>query len=159
MIYKIEEIPTTRIAYMRQVGPYGANNYALMDKFKAWVKSKGLFSNATVILGIPHDNPKTTLPENCRYDVCLVITGDYIIADSNIGEAELPGGKYAVFPIVHTAQAVQKAWTEIFSLLTAQGHQFDVSKPILERYSFDMTDKQMCEICVPIQETPCDDAP
>ncbi len=138
---------------MRQVGPYGANNYTLMEMFKEWAKSKGLFSNSLVILGISHDNPRTTLPENCRYDVCIVITDDYMIADSNISEAELPGGKYAVFPIVHTVESVQKAWNEIFSQLTAKGHQLDVSRPVLERYSSDMIDKQMCEICVPIQES------
>ncbi len=137
---------------MRQVGPYGANNYALMEKFKEWAKVKGLLSNSPVILGISHDNPRTTLPENCRYDVCIVITDDYMIADSNISETELPGGKYAVFSIAHTVEAVQKAWNEIFSQLAAKGHQFDTSRPVLERYSFDMIDKQMCEICVPIQE-------
>ncbi len=117
---------------MRQVGPYGANNYALMDKFKAWVKSKGLFSNATVILGIPHDNPKTTLPENCRYDVCLVITGDYIIADSNVSEADLPGGKYAVFPCPYISSS-PKAGLKSF-LLKAYRTSVRRYKHILERY-------------------------
>lgn len=152
MTYNIEKIPASRIAYMRQVGPYGANNYALMEKFKEWAKLKGLFSKSAVILGISHDNPETTVPEKCRYDVCIVITDDYILSDANVSQAELDGGAYAVFKIAHTVETIQKAWSEIFSQLTAKGHQFDVSRPVLERYSSDMIEKQMCEICVPIQD-------
>mgnify|MGYP000870745675 CR=1 FL=1 len=39
---KIEEMPQSRIAYMRRTGPYGEGNYALMKKFKQWVKAKCL---------------------------------------------------------------------------------------------------------------------
>jgi DNA gyrase inhibitor GyrI len=66
MIFKIEEMPASRIVYMRQVGSYGANNYALMAKFKEWARTKGLFTKSSVILGISYDNPQTTSPENCR---------------------------------------------------------------------------------------------
>ncbi len=150
MTYKIEEIPTSRVAYMRQVGPYGAGNYALMEKFKEWAKANGLFEKSAVILGISQDNPEATPPENCRYDVCIVVTDNYAIANTDVNEAELPGGKYAVFTIDHTAEAVQKAWSEVFLELSAQGHQIDVSRPILERYIPAMIDNHLCEICVPI---------
>jgi DNA gyrase inhibitor GyrI len=49
MIFKIEEMPASRIVYMRQVGPYGANNYALMAKFKEWARTNGLFTKSSVI--------------------------------------------------------------------------------------------------------------
>jgi DNA gyrase inhibitor GyrI len=150
MIFKTEEMPARRVIYMRQVGPYGANNHALMAKFKEWAGTKGLFTKSSVILGISHDNPETTSPEICRYDVCMVIPDGYTIADNNVNEAELVGGKYAVFTISHTAEAVQKAWSEIFSQLKAQGFQLDVSRPIIERYIPAMLDNHLCEICVPI---------
>jgi DNA gyrase inhibitor GyrI len=150
MSYKIEEMSNSRIAYMRRVGPYGADNYVLMKKFKEWAKSNDLFTKSAVILGISQDNPETTPPKSCRYDVCIVVADDYVISDTDVNEAKLPGGRYAVFTIDHTAEAVQKAWGEIFTQLSVQGQRPDFSRPILERYIPAMIDKHLCEICVPV---------
>ena len=150
MTYQIEEMPKSRIAYMRRVGSYGVDNYALMKKFKKWAKANGLFTASAVILGISQDNPATTPPENCRYDVGIVITQQLATTDANVNIAELPGGRYAVFTIEHTAEVIQKAWGAIFVQLSAQGQQIDVSRPILERYIPAMIDKHLCEICVPV---------
>lgn len=150
MTYQIEEMSKIRIAYMRRVGPYGADNYALIKNFKEWAKANGLFTASAVILGISQDNPAMILPEDCRYDVGIVITEQFAITDANVNIAELPGGKYAVFTIEHTAEAIQKAWGEIFVELSAQGQQLDASRPILERYIPAMIDKHLCEICVPV---------
>lgn len=150
MTYQIEEMPKSRVAYMRRVGPYGAGNYALMKKFKKWVKANGLFTESAIILGISQDNPEATPPESCRYDVGIVVSEQFITTDTDVNVAELPGGRYAVFTIDHTAEAIQKAWGEIFVQLSAQGQQPDVSRPILERYIPAMIDKHLCEICVPV---------
>jgi DNA gyrase inhibitor GyrI len=150
MTYQIEEMPKSHIAYMRRVGPYGASNYILMKKFKEWAKANGLFTELAVILGISQDNPATTLPENCRYDVCIVVSENFATTDADVNEAELPGGRYAVFTIDHTVKAIQKAWSEIFPQLSAQGQQPDISRPIIERYIPAMIDKHLCEICVPV---------
>lgn len=150
MTYQIEEMPTSRIAYMRRIGPYGTENHALMEKLKAWAKANGLFTKFAVILGIAQDNPKTTPPENCRYDVCIVVPDDYVIADTDVSEMTLPGGRYAVFMIDHTAEAVQRAWGDIFPQLSAQGQQPDFFRPVLERYIPAMIEKHLCEICIPV---------
>jgi DNA gyrase inhibitor len=150
MTYQIEEMPESRVAYIRKIGAYGVDNYALMEKLKAWAKANALFTKSAAILGIAQDNPETTPPENCRYDVCIIVADDYTIADADVDEAILPGGKYAVFTIAHTAEAVQKAWSEIFSHLSAQSQQPDFSRPILERYIPAMIDRHLCEICIPV---------
>ena len=150
MTYQIEEIPKSYIAYMRRVGPYGADNYALMKKFKVWAKANGLFTTSAVILGISQDNPAVTPPENCCYDVGIVVFEDFTTTDTDVDIAEMPGGKYAVFTIEHTAEAIQKAWGEIFVQLSAENQQPDVSRPILERYIPAMIDQHLCEICVPV---------
>lgn len=150
MTYKIEEMSKNRIAYMRRVGPYGADNYALMKKFKEWAKANGLFTTSAVILGISQDNPAVTTAENCRYDVGIVVSEDFTTTDTDVDIAELPGGKYVVFTIEHTAEAIQKAWGEIFVQLSVESQQPDVSRPILERYIPAMIDQHLCEICVPV---------
>lgn len=149
MNIKIETLPKYRIAYVRQVGPYGPANMQAMVKLKNWAKEKNLLVKSAILLGIPQDHPETTPPENCRYDACLVLSEDDQ-ADDSISEAELSGGKYAIFKIKHTAEAIQKAWSEIFPALHNSGYQID-NKPILERYLGDMIINDFCEICVPIK--------
>ena len=59
--------------------------------------------------------------------------------------------RYAVFKIDHTAEAVQKAWFDIFPELSRQGYQFDEARQIIERYVVKMINHHHCEICVPIK--------
>ncbi|WP_017153032.1 AraC family transcriptional regulator [Bacillus bingmayongensis] len=148
MNMKVETLPKYRIAYVRQVGPYGPASIQAMEKLKKWAVEKNLAKSA-IILGIPQDNPETTLPENCRYDACIVISKDYQIDDS-ICESELSGGKYVIYKVKHTAEDIHKAWAEIFPALQNSGYQID-NKPILERYTADMINNHYCEICVPVK--------
>ena len=150
MMFKIEEIPKTRIAYMRQVGPYGANNKELMERLKNWAEVNNLMRDDAIILGIVQNDPAITPPENCRYDVGIVIPEDCEITDVHIKKTALPGGRYAVFAIKHAAADIQKAWSEIFTELASGGYRADASKPVFERYVPSMVNHHQCEICIPI---------
>jgi DNA gyrase inhibitor GyrI len=150
MDIKIERMPAYRIAYIRRIGPYGINNVQTMEELKKWAKLNHLFHDESIILGIAQDNPETVEPENCRYDTCIVVSNDYSVTDGCIKEGNIVGGKYAVFKINHTAEAVQKAWIDIFPELIRQGYQFDEARPIIERYIAQMIDNHHCEICIPI---------
>jgi DNA gyrase inhibitor GyrI len=146
----IENIPSYRIAFIRKVGPYGTGNIQTMEKLKNWANSNKLLNNQSIIFGIAQDNPEETRPEDCRYDACIVVSNEFCINDDLVKQGNIIGGKYAIFKISHTAEAVKKAWTEIFPALTNQGYQYDETKPILERYSSEMVNNNYCEICVPI---------
>ncbi|MDS0526103.1 GyrI-like domain-containing protein [Clostridium sp. SHJSY1] len=150
MTVKIEIIPANTIAYIRNIGPYGIKNIQTMERLKDWAKSKNLFNDESIIFGIAQDDPKVTQAENCRYDACIVVSKDYIITDDYIKESTLIGGKYAVFKINHTAEAVQKAWGDIFHELLINGYEFDKSRLIMERYIVKMVNNHFCEICVPV---------
>lgn len=151
MNMKIDTIPPYRVAYIRHIGPYGTGNVQTMEKLKSWARSNNLFHDNSIILGIAHDNPEITKPENCRYDTCLVVSNDYYINEEDINHGSIIGGNYAVFKISHTTEAVQKAWIEIFPELSKQGYQFDETRPILERYIVEMVNNHFCEICVPVK--------
>ena len=109
-----------------------------------------MLNDNSIILGIAHDNPDTTKPEDCRYDTCIVVSDDYCVNEGDINQGNIIRGNYAVFKINHTAEAVQKAWIEIFPELLRQGYKFDETRPILERYRVEMVNNHYCEICVPI---------
>ena len=146
----IEKMPTYRIVYIRNIGPYGISNVQIMEELKKWAEFNNLFNDESIIFGIAQDNPETTKPENCRYDTCIVVSNDYLVTDDYVREGDIVGGKYAVFKINHTAEAVQKAWISIFPELLRQGYQFDEARPIIERYIVKMVNNHHCEICIPV---------
>ncbi|ULO07219.1 GyrI-like domain-containing protein [Paenibacillus sp. 19GGS1-52] len=149
MEIKVESLPKYRIAYVRQVGPYGPGNIQAMEKLKKWAEEKNLLDESAIILGISQDNPETTLPKNCRYDACIVISNDYQM-DNSICESQLSAGEYVIYKVKHTAKDIQKAWPEIFSYLQKSRYQID-NKPIFERYTTDMIHNDFCEICVAVK--------
>ena len=149
MDYIIEQLPEQPVLYMRRIGAYGIKNYELMAEMKKWADMRGLFKGST-IYGIAQDNPADTPPEQCRYDVCLV-AGDDCPADESVQRGEIPGGKYAVFTIPHTAEAVQEFWACGIQNLQEEGLQLDTAKPILERYQYDLVEDGKCEFCVPVK--------
>lgn len=147
MEVRVGTLSNYRIAYMRQVGPYGPANIQVMQQLKAWAAERGLLTESAVLFGIPQDNPQVTHPEKCRYDACIVIAGEEQ-ADDAVHECELAGGDYVIFKIKHTAEDVRRAWAEIFPAVHRMGFQLD-DKPILEKYSG--SDNDYCEIYVPIK--------
>ncbi|MCY7823233.1 GyrI-like domain-containing protein [Bacillus spizizenii] len=145
----IEELPESRIAYFRNVGEYGGKkNKELMESFKKWAQLNGIFHNS-IILGIPQDNPSITPKEECRYDVCIVINQDFNVPQpAQVGK--LSGGKYAVFLLDHTKEAVSEFWNIIFSEI--EKNNLTIREyPIIERYTSQMIDNHLCELLVPIQ--------
>ncbi|ETT37506.1 GyrI-like domain-containing protein [Paenibacillus sp. FSL K6-1122] len=148
----IENLPSYRIAYVRQVGSYGPANSQAMEMLKSWARAKNLLTASTVLFGIPQDNPESTIPEDCRYDACIVISKDFPMDEltPDLNETELPGGQYLVCKVKHTTEAVQQAWTEIFPRLQSSGYTLD-NKPVMERYTGHLVNLDFCEICVPIR--------
>lgn len=150
----IMQIPNYRVAYLRQIGPYGEKNRKLMQQLKEWAITRDLLVESAVVIGIAHDNPELTPPENCRYDVGIVVSDDYEF-EKSINEARLSGGEYAIFSVEHTPEALQKAWGDIFSIwLPNSGYKID-NRQIFERYrgaGIDVTiEPDICEICIPIR--------
>lgn len=148
MEFTIEILPDARVVYTRSIGPYGPQNAQAMERLKDWAKRHGLLTLSSVLLGIPQDHPRLVRPDQCRYDACLV-TQHPIRTDDSLYEAEFEGGTYAVFRIPHTAESVQAAWTDAFSILQKAGYRLN-DKPAIERYSGLLLLQGACELCVPI---------
>jgi DNA gyrase inhibitor GyrI len=150
MDINIEMIPSYKIAYIRRTGNYGLENVKIMEQLKNWAREKDLLNERSIILGIAQDNPEFTEPKDCRYDTCLVVSNEFKVDNKYINFGRIIGGKYCVFKINHTVDAMQKAWMEIFSEVSKRNYEFDDRRPILERYAMQMINKHYCEICVPI---------
>ncbi len=108
MDINIEMIPSYKIAYIRRTGPYGSGNVQIMEKLKSWAREKNLFNENSIILGITQDNPQFTEAKDCRYDTCLVVSDEFKVDNKYINFGKTIGGKYCVFKISHTVDAMQK---------------------------------------------------
>lgn len=150
MDINIEMIPSYKIAYIRRTGPYDLENVKIMEELKSWAREKNLFNENSIILGIAQDNPQFTEPKDCRYDICLVVSDEFKVDNKHINFGKTIGGKYCVFKISHTVDAIQKAWMEMFLELLKRNYEFDDKRHILERYAVEMINKHYCEICIPI---------
>lgn len=146
----IENLRSYRIAYVRQVGPYGPANAQAMNTLKQWADKNQLLHEAAILFGIPQDDPTTTPPEKCRYDACIVIAEFERLEDDFIEIGELLGGDYLICKVRHTAEAIQQAWNLIIPHLQTSGYQMD-NKPVIERYRWELLNQHYCEICVPVR--------
>ncbi len=151
MQMKIENIPSYRIAYFRQTGPYGIGNKETMENLKIWAKNNGLFNKDSILLGIAQDDPQRTHPDKCRYDTCVVVPQSFVFKDASVHSGDLAGGEYAIFKIRHTEEAVKEGWRNIFPELEKSGLSLDASKPVLERYIVELVENHYCEICIPVK--------
>jgi len=152
MSISLETISRTRIAYVRQIGPYGPANRQAMEALKRWAQDRLLLSEASVLLGIPQDDPATTPPEACRYDTCLVVDDDFVFSGNDpVKEGVLAGGDYLVYRIAHTAQAVMHAWASIPGLVRDRGHAI-ADGPVMERYKGELLLQHQCELCIPVRK-------
>jgi DNA gyrase inhibitor GyrI len=152
MDYKmnIEVIQKEKILYKRRTGAYGAENHRLMEEFKNWVFETGRMDGDAVIIGIAQDNPIIVEASRCRYDVCLIVSEVEKDYKNNVMTGYLEGGKYLTFQVLHTEEAVSKAWQECIPLLMKQNFRLDDTRPILERYAKRKVDRHICELCFPI---------
>lgn len=145
-----ENLPSSKVIYMRRTGKYGSENYKLMDTFKKWIQENNLYNQDTVIYAIPMDNPEIVDPCQCRYDVCINKPQNQKFSLNQIKCRKLEGGKYLVFLIPHTVKAVQTAWKMCFFELEKLGYLLDKCRPLMERYRKTLVDRHCCELCIPI---------
>lgn len=149
MKMKTEYIEPIKVIYMRSLGPYGQNNIKTMEAFKDWCIGKKLFNEESTVFGVIHDDPLTTEPEKCRYDVCVTIDEDFSVVDDRVAKGIIMDGNYAVYEIIHTAEEVEKAWANIYREIGSGMIKLDLTRPIVERYESQMLRKHRCEICIP----------
>ena len=92
-----------------------------MERLLALASQAGLLGPESAILSIAWDDPARTPPAACRYDACLVLQEGQTLPGADVRYGSLTGGRYAVFPVPHTEQAVSEAWHAIDRLLRETG--------------------------------------
>ena len=94
MNVKVIKHQPLRVAFIRHVGPY-CEVGPTWDRLCTELGRQGLIGANTRFIGLSHDDPSVTAPENLRHDACITV-GDDFQPSGDIGVQIVPGGDYAV---------------------------------------------------------------
>ncbi|HEX3696170.1 MAG TPA: AraC family transcriptional regulator [Polyangia bacterium] len=151
----VKQLPSYRVAYLRNVGPYGAAGSIpqLWQRLVVWAQARDLWPSDRVCLGITHDDPKVTESTKCRYDAAVVIP-DEITVDGDVNVTEIPGGKHATCAFDGDAVEITAAWDQLFGVWLPQSGYQPEHRPCFELYRGDFYDPQTgrfrCDLCLPV---------
>lgn len=153
MQVEIVEFLTVKVAYMRQIGPYGPKvGEFWRDAFAPWLEANGLLGQPCY--GIGHDDPSVTPPENCRYDACVEVPEGFV-PSGRVNVTTLPGGRYAVTKFHGNPATIGDTWIELFrDWLPKSGLRCD-GRPCFEYYPRNWQPDSdgvsfTCDICIPV---------
>ncbi len=154
MHVRVVDFPSTRVAFLRNVGPLGTTVGAFCcNTVFPWMAANGLTDRPRYGIGL--DDPMTTPPEKLRYDACIEVP-DGFDAKHPAGITVLPGGRYAVRSFKGTPATIGSAWMEVFrDWLPSSAMQMD-SRPTIEYYPGGSavdpkTGVFECELWVPVK--------
>ena len=154
MHVKVVDFPSTRVAYLRNMGPLGTTVGAFWgNTVFPWLAANGLADKPRYGIGL--DNPTVTPPEKCRYDACVEVPEGFV-AKKPAGITVLPGGRYAVRSFEGTAAMISDAWNQVLrDWLPSSAMQMD-ARPMIEYYRGGSTvDPKTgvfeCELWIPVK--------
>ncbi len=153
MQVSIENRQPIHVAFLRHLGPY-SEVHVTWGKVREWARLRGLLGPDVQFIGISHDNPVTTLPEQIRYDAGLAVEPS-VQAHGRIAVQDLEGGEYAV--VIHRGPYWQlpDVYSYIYNdWLPGSGYQ-PRDLPAYEVYrdnpNLTMAGDLLTDVCVPIQ--------
>ena len=159
MNVKVQNLPTRRVAYMRNIGPYGEGGGVrdLWMRLARWATARDLWTPDRICLGVSHDDPKVTEPARCRYDAAIVVPADFNLGSetSAVNLVEVEGGKYAMSRFEGTATQIGRHYDQFFGQwLPQSGFQPD-NRLIFELYTGEFFDEctgnVICDVCLPVR--------
>ena len=154
MQVRLQQLPASRVAYLRHIGPYGLGVHQFwMNTVLPWQQAQGLIGRTCY--GIGHDDPHVTKADKCRYDACVALPPGYA-PPADMLTMTIPGGLYAVYDFRGGVPEIAQAWTALFAeWLPASGWGVD-ARPCFEFYPEDAffdpaTGEFSCQICLAVR--------
>jgi AraC family transcriptional regulator len=154
MTLQITERAPVRLITLRHVGPYGEPvGRFWRETFMPWVQAAGWTDRSQY--GIGRDDPRSTAPEACRYDVGIEAHAGEPVPAGAFFETTLPGGRTAVQAFHGTPATIGAAMHQLL-FETLPAHDLEIAGSPFEHYppggSVDpATGAFSCELCVPVR--------
>ena len=107
----IEKFIDITIVYKRRVSLYGAENYILRGNFKRFLKENGFFNDDSILVGIARDNSSEIEPEDCWYNVGLIVNGEEVACE--YPRRLFDNGDYLIIEVKNIVEAVSQLWQKL----------------------------------------------
>jgi AraC family transcriptional regulator len=151
---KVEKLPAMRVAFVRHVGPFNEVGEA-WGTLMGWAGMRGMFGAHTRAIGVSHDDPDITAPEQLRYDAAVTVLGD-VRAEGVIGIQELRAGDYAIARHRGPYQRIGETYARMCGeWLPASGREL-AAAPALEFYLIapqtTRPEDLLTDTCLPLEE-------
>jgi AraC family transcriptional regulator len=149
---KVVGLRETHLAFVRHVGPYEDVPNAVFDRLETWALSRRL-PGPRVWMGIGHDAPIATSPQNLRFDAALVVPAPFK-PEAGVAHQVLSAGEFAVTTHVGAFSTLAAAYSEIFArVISLPKHEF-IGLPAVEIYRTPHIDTRKrlneTDICLPV---------
>lgn len=146
-------IRPTHVAFRRHVGPYEDVPESIFDELERWASRHNL-TGPRIWMGIGHDAPIATAPDQLRFDAALVVPGPFEPSGS-IGYQLLSGGPHAVTTHAGPYETLGAAYAKIFPRLASFTDYDPVGLPALEVYHTAKVNVRLAlnhtDICLPMR--------
>ena len=130
---RVVPLRSAHLAFRRHVGPYESVPESLFDELEEWATRRRV-PGPRVWMGIGHDAPGITPPEQLRFDAALVVPASFA-PEGQIAHQLLSGGTFAVTTHAGPYDTLPEAYAAIFPrLLSLAGYQL-VGLPAVEIYN------------------------
>lgn len=141
----IEKFIDITIVYKRRVSLYGAENYILGGNFKRFLKENGFFNDDSILVGIARDNSSEIEPEDCWYNVGLIVNGEEVACE--YPRRLFDNGDYLIIEVKNIVEAVSQLWQKLPNHVV--DYELDPERPIIDTVS--KLNQGYCEFCIPVR--------
>lgn len=117
---KIKSVPATKVASIACQGPYSEIGPHFGELF-SWLGEKEI-QPAGPPMGIFHDDPEKVAPEECRYEVCVPVTGE-VEGDERVVIKELPETEVVSLLYQGPYEDVAPSWSKMFSYIYRNNYE------------------------------------
>ena len=119
MQVEIKELPEQRVATVSHVGPYDKIGPAFM-KLGEIAGAAGLFGPGAAMIGVYHDDPRTTPAEKLRAEAAVTLSPGTKVP-AGLGEERLPAGRYLTTTHVGPYDKLPDVWSEFMGEVAKRG--------------------------------------
>lgn len=129
---KLKTTKPQKLAYVTHTGDYGNIPYGeYYEKLYSWAKENRVRPGMKA-LGIFHDNPEKTPPEQCRSEICIQIVGD-AESEEEVKIKELPSMEVAQIKHKGSTKEYQNTYRTLNEWITKNG--YEPAGPTMEVYT------------------------
>jgi AraC family transcriptional regulator len=159
---RLEHVRPIIVAFVRHVGPYdkllekGSPMSLLWDELFQWGNENKLINAASLLIGLPQDDPSVTPPEKQRFDVCVQIS-EFRNPSGHIGCQMISAGFFGVGRHYGSFDNLAETYMHVYdSLVTTGKYQLRNQIPF-EVYSYSQVKDDIrihfTDIYLPIEPT------